>query len=82
MRPRNIHGDPLAHVVCPPNVHPHNIDEMNARMFLFHPGLAEERREDPKLRRALFAELCDGMSISEALRRLMELEEGDDKERT
>lgn len=52
--------------------HESRVDEMNARMILFHPAF-EEDRKDPGLREQCLGEL--GLpSLSETIRSLMELE--------
>ena len=55
--------------------HESRIDEMNARMLLFHPALARATHDDKELREACFDVLFEHKSFSETLRSFMELEE-------
>lgn len=67
--------DYLGHVVCPPADNQHCLDEMNARMLLFHPALSRETHQNKDLRDACHEKLMSCKSLSETIRHLMEIED-------
>jgi hypothetical protein len=64
-------SDYLEPVMKPRNGEPSAIEEMNARMMLFHPAMREVVREDQELRNAMHKIVSRDVSVGELFRSII-----------